>query len=81
MQKLVVEGIILVLITFASGTMSVGEQIPAPLGELRVVDKSPLNWVSIVYNTFEHLMELDQEGTLVPRLACSGRRAIRTDSR
>ena len=42
-------------------------------GELRIVDKNPLNWVSIVYNVFEHLMELDKDGTLVPRLATGWR--------
>jgi ABC-type transport system substrate-binding protein len=40
---------------------------------LRIVDKNPLNWVSIVYNVFEHLMELDKDGTLVPRLATGWR--------
>jgi peptide/nickel transport system substrate-binding protein len=53
--------------------MSVGEQRPAPQGELRIVDKNPLNWVPIVYNVFEHLMELDKDGTLVPRLATGWR--------
>ena len=45
------------------------QKIPAPHGEIHVVDKSPHNWVSITLNVFEHLMELDKDGTLVPRLA------------
>lgn len=73
MQKLVVGGIILGLVTFGWNTMSVGEQIPAPRGELRIVDNSPLNWVYIVLNMFEHLVEVGKEGTLVPRLATGWR--------
>jgi ABC-type transport system substrate-binding protein len=73
MQKLVVGGIILALVTFGWGTMSVGEQIPAPRGEVRIVDKSPLNWMSVVFNVFEHLTELEKDGTLVPRLATGWR--------
>lgn len=69
MQKLVVGSIIFVLMTFGWSTISVGEQIPAPRGEVRIVDKHPLNWISIVFNVFEHLIELDKDGTLVPRLA------------
>lgn len=41
MKKFVVGGIVLVLITFGWGTLSVGEQMPVPRGELRAVDKSP----------------------------------------
>jgi ABC-type transport system substrate-binding protein len=46
-----------------------GEQLPAPRGELRIVDKDPFNWVYVTFNIFEHLIELDAEGRLVPRLA------------
>jgi len=73
MKKLIVGGIFLVLVTFGWGTMSVGEQMPAPRGELRIVDKHPVNWVWIVYNVFEHLFEFDKDGTLAPRLATSWR--------
>jgi ABC-type transport system substrate-binding protein len=52
---------------------AVGQKAPAPSGELRVVDKSPLNWVWITLSVFEHLMELDRDGKLVPRLATSWR--------
>jgi len=69
MRKLVVSSIVLVLVTLGWGHASWGEQVPAPRGELRIVDKSPLNWISITYNVFEHLVELDKDGTLVPRLA------------
>jgi peptide/nickel transport system substrate-binding protein len=69
MKKCVIGGIILVLVTCGWGTMSVGEQTPAPRGELRIVDKHPWNWAWITFNVFEHLMDLDKNGTLVPRLA------------
>jgi ABC-type transport system substrate-binding protein len=52
---------------------SFGETVPAPRGELRIVDKNPRNWIFITFNVFEHLMELDQDGRLVPRLATSWR--------
>lgn len=44
-----------------------------PRGEIRVVDKSPANWGSITYNVMEHLMDLDKDGGLVPRLATNWR--------
>jgi peptide/nickel transport system substrate-binding protein len=37
------------------------------------VDNSPYNFITIVFNVFEHLMELDAEGKLVPRLATGWR--------
>src|SRR5712691_2698118 len=69
MKYLVVSSLILVLCTVGWGNRSFGEQAPAPRGELRIVDKSPLNWVWITLNVFEHLIELDKDGKLVPRLA------------
>jgi ABC-type transport system substrate-binding protein len=49
--------------------MSVGDQRPMPRGELRIVDTDPLNWAWIAWNVFEHLVEIDKDGKLVPRLA------------
>ena len=71
MNKFVVGGIVLVLVTCGWGTRSIGEQMPAPQGELRIVDTSPWNWQYIVSNVFEHLVEFSKEGTLVPGLATS----------
>src|SRR4030095_15341797 len=68
-NKFVVGGIVLVLVTCGWGTRSIGEQRPAPRGELRIVDQSPWNWQYIVLNVFEHLVECSREGTLVPGLA------------
>jgi ABC-type transport system substrate-binding protein len=73
MKKFVVGGIVLVLVTCGWGTMSVGEQTPAPRGELRIVDTDPLNWAWITWNVFEHLVEIDKDGQLVPRLATAWR--------
>jgi ABC-type transport system substrate-binding protein len=69
MKQLVVGSLVLVLLTLGWGARSVGEEVPAPRGEVRIVDKNPLNWVSIVYNVFDHLVEIDKDGKLVPRLA------------
>ena len=69
MQKLVVGSFILLLVTLGWGERGVGEQVPAPRGELRIVDTDPLNWAWIAWNVFEHLVEIDKDGKLVPRLA------------
>ena len=69
MKKLVVGCIVLLLVTLGWGNRSFGEQTPAPKGELRIVDKHPWNWAWITWNVFEHLLELDKDGALVPRLA------------
>ena len=37
------------------------------------MDKSPANWVSLTFNVFEHLLEIDAQGNLVPRLATGWR--------
>jgi len=37
------------------------------------VDKSSINWVWIALNVFEHLVELDKDGKLVPGLATGWR--------
>ena len=71
MHKLIGRSLALVLLTLGWGTQGLGGQVPAPHGELRIVDKYSLNWASISLNVFEHLMELDKDGTLVPRLATS----------
>ena len=71
MHKLFVGSLVLGLCLLVGSTSSIGEQPTAPRGELRIVDKSPLNWVWISLNVFEHLIELDKDGKLVPRLATS----------
>jgi len=73
MRKLAFVSIVLVLVTCGWGTRGVGQQVPAPQGELRIVDKHPWNWVWITFNVFEHLMDLDKDGVLVPRLATGWR--------
>jgi ABC-type transport system substrate-binding protein len=69
MHKVFVGSIILVLCTLGWIASSFGQEVPAPRGELRIVDKNPANCASVVFNVFDHLMELNTDGTLVPRLA------------
>ena len=71
MQRLIVSSIVLVLVTLGWGHASWGEQPPAPRGELRIVDKHSSNWTYIVLNIFEHLIEINKDGQLVPGLATS----------
>jgi peptide/nickel transport system substrate-binding protein len=73
MHKLVVGSIVLLLATVGWHNASLGEQVPAPRGELRIVDSSRYNFITVVFNVFEHLMELDPEGKFVPRLATGWR--------
>jgi len=68
MRRLVV-GLVIMLVSLGWGRCSFGQEVPAPRGELRIVDKNPANWSSVVFNVFDHLMELNTDGTLVPRLA------------
>jgi peptide/nickel transport system substrate-binding protein len=73
MHKLFVGSVILVLCTLGWSASSVGQEVPAPRGELRIVDKDPQNYASIAWNIFDHLVEIDKDGKLVPRLATSWR--------
>ena len=69
MKNLVVGSLVLMLVIIGWGNRSLGEQVPTPRGELRVVDTDPLNWAWIAWNIFDHLVEVDKDGKLVPRLA------------
>lgn len=61
---------LLPLVITLSGAPAQAASLPQePRGEIRVVDKSPYNWAWITWNVFEHLVELDTDGTLVPGLA------------
>src|SRR5262245_43065011 len=73
MKHLVVGSIVLMLITLGWSNRSLGEQVPTPRGELHIVDKDPLNWAYITWNVFEHLVEIDKDGKLVPKLATAWR--------
>jgi ABC-type transport system substrate-binding protein len=72
-QQRLVGSIVLLLVIFGLDNLGLGEQAPAPHGELRIVDSNRYNFITIVYNVFEHLMELDKDGKLVPRLAAEWR--------
>src|SRR6516225_3432877 len=69
MYKLLVSSLALVLVTLGWSNPGLGEQSPAPRGELRIVDKHQENWAWITFNVFEHLVEIDKDGQLVSRLA------------
>jgi ABC-type transport system substrate-binding protein len=69
MSKLVVGSIMLLLCSLGWVSKGLGQEIPSPRGELRIVDKNPLNWAFVTFNVFEHLMELNTDGMLEPRLA------------
>jgi ABC-type transport system substrate-binding protein len=69
MKTLTMSCAVFLLVVVGWTPPGVGEQGPAPQGELRVVDTHPWNWAWITFNVFEHLLELDKAGTLVPRLA------------
>ena len=73
MKHLVVSSIALLLVTLGWRESIFGQERPVPRGELHIVDKSPMNWVSLTFNVFEHLVEPDVSGRLVPRLATSWR--------
>jgi len=73
MRSVIIGSVILVLITLGWSNRSRGEQRPSPQGEVRIVDKNRRNWVWITLNVMEHLVELDKDGTLVPRLATGWR--------
>lgn len=68
MKKHAVGSLVLLLVTLGWSDYCIGEPAP-PRGEIRVVDKHPWNWAWISWNVFEHLVEQDSDGTLVPRLA------------
>ena len=69
MKALAAGSIVLILLTCGWRARSVGQQVPTPQGELRIVDPHPANWAWITYNVFEHLIEIDKDGNLVPGLA------------
>jgi len=73
MYKMVAGMIVLGICILGWSTGGVGQEVPAPRGELRIVDKNPQNWAFIAWNIFDHLVEIDKEGKLVPRLATSWR--------
>ena len=69
MKHLVVGSIVLMLITLGWGDRSWGEQVPTPRGELRIVDTRGNAWGDLDWNVFDHLIEVDKGGQLVPGLA------------
>jgi ABC-type transport system substrate-binding protein len=73
MLKLSIGYIGLLLCVLSGVTSSYSAETPTTRGELRLVDASPTNWMSIALNVFDRLIELDADGKLVPRLATGWR--------
>lgn len=69
MRKFIVASVVFLLVMLGGRAGGFAAQAPVPQGELRIVDNDPFNWVHLTFNVFEHLIELDPEGRLVPRLA------------
>lgn len=68
-KRLILGCLPLLLITCAWSAHAAGQHVMATQGEMRIVDTHPWNWIYITLNVFEHLMEIDKDGKLVPRLA------------
>jgi ABC-type transport system substrate-binding protein len=45
--------------------MSVTPEARTPVGEIRIVDPSPLNWLFITWNTVEEPVRTDNDGNIV----------------
>ena len=75
MHKLFVASLILAFVTLGWSACSLGQEVSTPQGELRIVDKSPVNWISMTFNVFEHLVEADPLGSQYGLLGC---RAVST---
>jgi ABC-type transport system substrate-binding protein/mono/diheme cytochrome c family protein len=73
MPKLCIGGIGLLLCILVGGTCGFGLEPPTPRGELRIVDVSRLNWISIAHTIFDRLIGIDADGNLVPGLATGWR--------
>lgn len=73
MKKCIAASILAVLCVLRWGDDGFGQEVPGPRGELRIVDTSSYNFITVVFNVFEHLLELDAEGKLMPRLATGWR--------
>ena len=73
MRRIFVGGLAFVVVILALSHGGLAQKVPAPRGELRIVDKHPGNWSTITFNVMDHLLELDKDGKVVPRLATSWR--------
>jgi ABC-type transport system substrate-binding protein len=71
--KLSIGYIGLILYVLNGVTSSSSVEPPTPRGELRIVDASPSNWMSIALNVFDRLIEHNADGNLVPGLATGWR--------
>jgi ABC-type transport system substrate-binding protein len=70
MKKSALTLVLISLLTFVPLVLT-GRDATAgpPAGTLIVVDPSPVNWLSITWNTMEELVSVDKKSKLVPGLA------------
>ena len=61
MKNLVVGSVVFLLVTLGISS-GFGEQIPAPRGELRIVDNSSFNFVTVVFNVYKYLLDIEEGG-------------------
>ena len=54
MKKCIMASLVVMLCVLQWSDDGVGQEVPAPRGELRIVDKNPQNWAFITFNVFEH---------------------------
>jgi ABC-type transport system substrate-binding protein len=73
MRPLIVGIVALPLGTLGFATGSFGQKAPTPRGEVRIVDKNPVGWGWVPNYIFDHLMDIDRNGQLVPQLATGWR--------
>jgi peptide/nickel transport system substrate-binding protein len=69
MKRLLLGSMTFLLVAGVWSEQGSGQPMTAPRGEIRIVDTHPWNWIYVTLNVFEHLMEIDKDGKLVPRLA------------
>lgn len=73
MHKYLIGSIVLLLVTGGWGARSGGQEVATPRGELRVVNRHLANWAWVTWNVLEHLIEVDKDGQLIPKLATGWR--------
>jgi hypothetical protein len=72
MKTFAASSLILLLCTCGWSTSSFGQTVPMPRGELRIVDSSSFNFVTVVFNVFEHLLDIEEGGNSSPALPLAG---------
>src|SRR4051794_8024727 len=48
-MRRLVGGLVIMLVSLGWGRFSFGQEVPSPRAELRIGDKSPVNWISMTF--------------------------------